>query len=120
MMGPDYTHWHGTYEVAKKLYSEYIPELRELADHNLHADDPAKKQAAEQLTALIEETLNGQNHLWYLNKMSDAEKARRARNSIPWGPPVPGACRTAGEVCPGNAIRCNADLPVRRRARREC
>ena len=27
MMGPDYTHWHGTYEVAKHFYSEFIPAL---------------------------------------------------------------------------------------------
>jgi hydroxylamine dehydrogenase len=31
MMGPDYTHWHGTYDLAKNFYSEYIPELEELA-----------------------------------------------------------------------------------------
>ena len=32
MMGPDYTHWHGTYEVAKRFYSEYIPQLQGLID----------------------------------------------------------------------------------------
>jgi len=28
MMGPDYTHWHGTYELARNFYSEMVPELR--------------------------------------------------------------------------------------------
>jgi len=26
MMGPDYTQWHGFYEVAKKFYTEFVPE----------------------------------------------------------------------------------------------
>lgn len=30
MMGPDYTQWHGFYEVAKKFYFELIPEAEEL------------------------------------------------------------------------------------------
>jgi hypothetical protein len=29
MMGPDYTQWHGFYEVAKHFYNEFLPE----ADH---------------------------------------------------------------------------------------
>ncbi len=77
MMGPDYTHWHGTYEVAKNFYSEYIPELRELVEHNLQSADPEKKKAAENLNKLIEDTLNSDNHKWYLNKMDPEEKARR-------------------------------------------
>ena len=39
MMGPDYTHWHGTYDLAKNFYSEYIPELEELVEKgNLHSE----------------------------------------------------------------------------------
>jgi len=77
MMGPDYTHWHGTYEVAKNFYSEFVPELQELAEKNLHSEDAAKKDAAGKLEKLIEETLNSDNHKWYLNKMDAAEKERR-------------------------------------------
>ncbi len=77
MMGPDYTHWHGTYEIARNFYSEYIPELRELADHNMHSDNGEKRVAAEKLNALIDSTLNSNNHKWYLNKMDPGEKARR-------------------------------------------
>ena len=47
MMGPDYTHWHGTYEVAKHFYSEYIPELQELVDHHKDVRRPGKKQPPE-------------------------------------------------------------------------
>lgn len=32
MMGPDYTWWHGMYEVAQHFYFKYVPELREFHD----------------------------------------------------------------------------------------
>jgi len=31
MQGPDYTWWHGIYEVAKHFYEEFIPQLEEVA-----------------------------------------------------------------------------------------
>ena len=31
MMGPDYTHWHGMYEVAKHYYTEFLPAAVEAA-----------------------------------------------------------------------------------------
>ena len=31
MSGPDYTHWHGMYDVAENFYYEFIPELMHLA-----------------------------------------------------------------------------------------
>jgi len=30
MMGPDYTQWHGFYEVAKSFYEEFVPEAERL------------------------------------------------------------------------------------------
>ena len=77
MMGPDYTHWHGTYEVAKHFYTEYIPELEDLAERNLSSTDPAKKAAAEKLSKKIEEVLGSKDHSWYINKMDPAEQALR-------------------------------------------
>jgi formate-dependent nitrite reductase cytochrome c552 subunit len=79
MMGPDYTHWHGTYEIARNFYTEYIPELEELVHENLHSDDADLKKAAEELKALIEKTLTSDNHKWYLNQMDPEEKARREK-----------------------------------------
>ncbi len=77
MMGPDYTHWHGTYEVAKHFYAKYVPELEDLANHHRSSADAAKKDAAEKLARLLEETLNHVNHQWYLNKMDPTEQALR-------------------------------------------
>ena len=77
MMGPDYTHWHGTYEVAKHFYSEFVPELEELIEKNIHSDDSGKKAAAEALKAKLDEVLNSRDHKWFLNKMDPEEAARR-------------------------------------------
>ncbi len=77
MMAPDYTHWHGTYIIAKKFYTEYIPELQELAEKNLNSSDPAKVEAAENLNRKLNEVLNDENHRWYLGKMDPEEAARR-------------------------------------------
>lgn len=79
MMGPDYTHWHGTYEVAKHFYSEMIPELRHLVAEGKRSGDPAKAAAANVLEKKIAEVLSSANHRWYLNQMDPAEKAERER-----------------------------------------
>jgi len=77
MMGPDYTHWHGTYEVGKHFYSEFIPELEELVEANLESSDPVKSKAAHDLKEKIEVVLNTDDHKWYLGKMDPAEAAAR-------------------------------------------
>lgn len=79
MMGPDYTHWHGTYEVAKHFYSEFIPELEDLAQRNLDSADPARVSAAQALKSKLDEVLNSANHKWFLNKMDSEEAAKRKR-----------------------------------------
>jgi hypothetical protein len=78
-MGPDYTHWHGTYEVAKHFYAKYVPELEKLIEKHKDAADPKKKDAAARLERLLDDTLNHANHQWYLNKMSPEEKAQREK-----------------------------------------
>jgi len=47
MMGPDYTWWHGMYEVAQHFYFKFLPQAREFNDpdvnkyiDNLLANDP--------------------------------------------------------------------------------
>jgi hypothetical protein len=77
MQGPDYTHWHGTYDLAKNWYSEFIPELQELAHHGIESGDADKKAAGEALEKKIDEILNSENHRWYLGKLSPEEKAER-------------------------------------------
>jgi hypothetical protein len=37
MMGPDYTWWHGIYEVAQHFYFKMIPEAREFENAEVDA-----------------------------------------------------------------------------------
>jgi hypothetical protein len=79
MMGPDYTHWHGTYEVAKHFYAKMVPELEHLISQGQRSDQTAKVDAAKALAQKLDEVLNHPNHRWYLNKMEPAEVQERER-----------------------------------------
>lgn len=79
MMGADYTHWHGTYEVAKNFYAEIVPELQSLVYEGRESKDAEKVKAAEALDARLREVLNSTNHRWYENKMDPAEAERRKK-----------------------------------------
>lgn len=74
MMGPDYTQWHGMYEVAHRFYMEFVPQLREVIAHGRQT---GKGAAAAQVAAKLEETLNSDHHKWFLGKMSAGELAAR-------------------------------------------
>ncbi len=77
MMGPDITHWHGTYEIAKHFYTKFLPELEELVEKGRASGDAEKSQAADALEAKIDEVLNHNNHKWFLNKLDPEEAAKR-------------------------------------------
>ncbi len=79
MMAPDYTHWHGTYEVAKRFYSALIPGIENLIEKGRGSGDPEKVKAADALHAKLEEILNSEDHRWYLGKLDPAERERRQK-----------------------------------------
>ncbi len=81
MQGPDYTHWHGTYEIAKHWYVKFLPELRKVAKKGLDSKDPKKKAAGEALKKGIEEMLTSEQHRWYLGKLPKAEAEARAKRA---------------------------------------
>ncbi len=62
MMAPDYTHWHGMYEVAERFYMELIPQARELADH---AEAHGNRAGARAVNAVIDEILSRPEHAWF-------------------------------------------------------
>ena len=67
MSGPDYAWWHGIYEVAKKFYSEFLPEVKQVAGPELYA-------------MLVKKYLEQDvRHEWYLKGMSkeQLEKIRK-------------------------------------------
>jgi hydroxylamine dehydrogenase len=76
MQGPDYTHWHGTYDLAKHFYSKLVPELEHLIAEGMHT---GQEEAARNLQAKLDEVLNSDDHKWYLDKLDPEEKAKRAK-----------------------------------------
>ncbi|MCK5406976.1 MAG: hydroxylamine oxidoreductase, partial [Candidatus Krumholzibacteria bacterium] len=84
MMAPDYTHWHGMYEVAKHWYSKFIPELREVAELNKSSGDPAKIKGAEALEAELQALLARPEHAWYTGNLpeEEIEKRRKAQEEF--------------------------------------
>ncbi len=62
MMAPDYAHWHGTYEVAERFYTELIPQARELV-HRGRAD--GKTDEADVVEGVIEGILRRPEHTWF-------------------------------------------------------
>jgi len=61
MMAPDYTHWHGMYEVAERFYMEVIPQAKEICRH---AEESGKKAEAEAARKVIDEILARPEHRW--------------------------------------------------------
>jgi len=61
MMAPDYTHWHGMYEVAERFYMELIPQAREIARH---ARENGEADAADAVERVIDEILARPEHQW--------------------------------------------------------
>ena len=74
MQAPDYTHWHGTYDLAKHFYTKMVPELEDLVNENLDSKDPKKAQAAKDLQAKLVEIFNTDNHKWYIGKRDKPKK----------------------------------------------
>ncbi len=58
MSGPDYAWWHGIYDVAKNFYSEFLPEVKNVAGPELY-NELTKKYLEPDV-----------RHEWYLKGMS--------------------------------------------------
>ena len=81
MMGPDYTQWHGNYEVAHRFYMEFVPQLREVLQRAARSGNATKAAAARQVGAELDRVLNSQEHRWFLGKISPTERAARKKAS---------------------------------------
>jgi hydroxylamine dehydrogenase len=75
MMGPDYTHWHGMYEVSKNFYTKFLPEVIQAA---------ATRSAAlkEKYERAVAKTLAEDEHIWMKGLTAkEAEELRKAYKS---------------------------------------
>ncbi len=71
MMGPDYTHWHGMYEVSKHFYTKFLPAVIETAA----AKGPELKKKYEKKVAAL---LAQPEHVWLKGlKPEEAEALRK-------------------------------------------
>jgi len=76
MMAPDYTHWHGMFEVGERFYMELIPMARELT---AHAASTGNGAAARAVNGVIDEILSRPEHVWFQEGAEgQAEAIRRA------------------------------------------
>ncbi len=74
MMAPDYTHWHGMYEVAERFYMELIPQAREIAEH---AAQEGRGSAARAVNRVIDGILARPEHVWFEEGAEGAAEAIR-------------------------------------------
>jgi len=74
MMAPDYTQWHGNYELASAFYGDYIPQIKEVIERGKNSNPQAKKLAVE-LDTMLTETLNSPDHKWSIGKEDPEAKA---------------------------------------------
>jgi len=74
MNGPDYTWWHGIYEVAQNTYFKWIPEMREIVKKK----DGNEKFADDLLVKYFKPI---QGHDWYFNGIS-ADAVEKVRKGV--------------------------------------
>jgi len=78
MLGPDYTHWHGTYDLAKHWYGKFVPQLKKLIKEGKESSNA--KGVAKDLEKLLDEITNSPNHQWSIGKEdANVKKARKAQ-----------------------------------------
>jgi hypothetical protein len=82
MMAPDYTHWHGMYEVAERFYMGLIPQARELVEEGRRHGKAAGAAQAEQV---IEEILARPEHEWFEAGADDKMRAIREQMEKRYG-----------------------------------
>jgi hypothetical protein len=72
MMGPDYTHWHGMYEVSKHYYTEFLPAVVKAASEK-------SPELGARYQKKVDELLTRPEHRW-LKGLSpeEAEALRKA------------------------------------------
>jgi len=77
MMAPDYTHWHGTYDLAKHWMTKFIPEIKEIIEE--HRDDPAAREQVATLSETLERVQNSAEWKWSINKEDEKTKTAREK-----------------------------------------
>ena len=64
MMAPDYTHWHGMYEVAERFYMQLIPQAREII---ARAAETGRLREANAASRVVDGILSRPEHVWFID-----------------------------------------------------
>ena len=75
MFAPDYTQWHGFYEVADNFYMKFLPQVFEILDH-ASADQAS---AVAEVRAIVDEVLSMEEHKWFTGNEPAEVKAARLK-----------------------------------------
>ena len=77
MFAPDYTQWHGFFEVADRFYQHFLPQVLEIAEQGRKAGGD-KAAAAGEVEELVHKVLEMKEHQWFTGNEPEAvKKARR-------------------------------------------
>ncbi len=82
MMAPDYTHWHGMYEVAERFYMELIPQAREIITH---ARTEGHTSQADAVESVVNGILSRTEHKWFQEGAEDQAAAIRKAMEARYG-----------------------------------
>lgn len=76
MFAPDYTQWHGFFEVAQRFYNEFLPQTGKILDAARLAGG-TKAETADEIGKLVALTLSSESHSWF--KGSEPPEVKEAR-----------------------------------------
>jgi hydroxylamine dehydrogenase len=79
MQAPDYTQWHGNYDLARNWYGSYVPELKEVIETGRGSANPDAQKLAGELEKMLDEIMNDENHRWSKGMEDSAAKAEREK-----------------------------------------
>jgi hypothetical protein len=77
MQAPDYTQWHGNYDLARNWYGSYVPELKEVIEMGKKSTNKEANMKADELEKLLHEVQSTDNHKWSVGNEDAAVKAER-------------------------------------------
>ncbi|MEO5361770.1 MAG: hydroxylamine oxidoreductase [Nitrospirota bacterium] len=79
MQAPDYTQWHGNYDLARNWYGSYVPEIKEVIEMGKKSPNKEANMKAEELEKMLHEIQNTENHKWSIGNEDPSVKADRKK-----------------------------------------
>jgi hypothetical protein len=78
MFAPDYTQWHGFFEVAENFYSKFLPQVEEIVGRAM-SEGGEKATAAREIEEVVASVLEMDGHQWFTGNEPEAVKEARRK-----------------------------------------